>query len=123
MTNTLTWEFQPIQLPKVNAHLLSALSLFIICLMFFTMIHPVLAYHCKPEEKALDAALVALGAATAAYVLALLTMGLIGVAIAAAFHLAAVMAVDACQAGLDRCNNDGKHSPVASGGCNSGGCG
>ena len=122
MTNTLTWDIKPIQLPKVNANLLSALSLFIMCLMFFTMIHPVLAFHCGPEEKALDAALVALGSATAAYVVALLTAGFVGVAIAAGFHLAATMAVDACQAALDRCNNDGRHNP-ASGGCDSGGCG
>ena len=66
MTNTLTWEFKPIQLPKLNANLLSALSLFVMLLMAFSIVHPALASHCGPEESALTTAKAAWVLASAA---------------------------------------------------------
>ena len=38
MTNTLTWNFKPIQLPKLNTNLLSVISLIVLCTMAFVVV-------------------------------------------------------------------------------------
>ena len=120
MTNTLTWELKPFQLTKLNTNLLSALSLFVVCLMAFAMVHPALASHCGPEESALTTAKAAWVLASATLAAALLTANPIAIGFAIAAHGIATRAVNDAQAALDKCEDE--HNS-ASGGCNSGGCG
>ena len=58
MTTTLTWHVKPIVFPRINSNLLALVGLTLICTMAFAMIHPALASHCGPEERALQSALV-----------------------------------------------------------------
>ena len=120
MTNTLTWDIKPIALPKINSNLLSVVSLILLLTMAF-MTASVIASHCGPEEKALNAALVEFGLACAALSAALLTGQWWAIGLAAGWVGKATMSVDAAQDALERCKD--QHSPGASGGCNSGSCG
>lgn len=105
MTTTLTLHVKPIVFPRINSNLLAVVGLILICTMTFAMIHPVLASHCGPEERALQAALVDLGIATAALVVALLSGGW-ALVLAIANHGRATLSVDAAQDALTRCENE-----------------
>lgn len=111
MTTTLTWHVKPIVFPRINSNLLAVVGLIIICTMAFAMVHPALASHCGPEERALQAALLDLSIATGILVGALLTGGW-ALVIAIANHARATLSVDAAQDALTRCENEN-----SSGGC------
>ena len=55
MMNILTWDIKPIQVPKVNSNLLSAVSLILILTMAF-LTAAVIADHCDDEKRAVDEA-------------------------------------------------------------------
>ena len=50
--NTLTWNIKPFALPRVNANLISVISLIVFCMIGFLLIQPVFAYHCTTEHIA-----------------------------------------------------------------------
>lgn len=70
MTNTLTWDIKPIQLPKINANLLSVVALILICAMSFLIVSPAIAAWCIKEHLAVAAARVTVELAEAAVALA-----------------------------------------------------
>ena len=121
MTNTLTWDIKPIQLPKINANLLSVISLIVLLTMAF-MTASVIADHCSIEEQARDNAVAEFLLASLAYSAALLSANIPAILIAAGWVGTTAKDVSIAQQALDRCNKK-NHSPSASGGCSSGGCG
>ena len=132
MTNTLTWDIKPIQLPKLNANLLSVISLIVLCMMFFVTINTI-AEACDDLKKKKKNAGIALDLAVGAVLLAMA-----GVQAAQATGIQWV--IDAAIANLDfwvgvgeaalkyynKCVkelNDCLNAPKAdSGGCDSGSC-
>ena len=132
MTNTLTWEINPIQLPKLNSNLLSTISFFVLCLMLFTSTAAIVAAVCESEADALNNAQmahaatgVALIAVEGALVVALASLNPIAIAVALAAVGAAAVAHAATAATLATAWEDywdcmDRHT--ASGGCDSGSC-
>ena len=118
MTNTLTWDIKPIQLPKVNANLIALISLIVLCTTTFMLVHPAFADDCEAERQALQAALGAQVACEIAVIAAIWTGA--GLAIALPALAAAMLAVRACRTSLHNCLFP---DDSASGGCDSGGCG
>ena len=137
MANTLTWDIKPIQLPKVNANLLSVVSLILLLTMAFMMGHPALASHCDQIVLELGLASALVGAATVALELSKAALagavwtlnpavmaGLAAAVAASAAALAiAVAAVAYLTAKLYECENEHGGSANTSGGCDSGSCG
>ena len=60
MSNTLTWDIKPIQLPKINSNLLSVVSLILLFTMAFLTVAAI-ASHCEEIKKNLGAAIAAEG--------------------------------------------------------------
>lgn len=132
MTNTLTWNIKPIQLPKLNTNLLSMISLIVLCMMFFVTINTI-AEACDDLEANVELAGIALDLAAGA-----VTLAMLGVLAAEATGIQWV--IDAAIANLDfwvnvgiaaenyynDCVeelNDCLNAPRAdSGGCDSGSC-
>ena len=133
MTNTLTWDIKPIAFPKINANLLSVISLILLLTMVFMMVHPALASHCAELAKkaafwaaaaviAASFAKLAIEASKAA--IASLNPWLIAAALAAVLLTSAAATYAALKAAdyatqLYECEQS---HDSASGGCNSGGC-
>lgn len=139
MTNTLTWDFKPIALPKVNANLLSVISLILLLTMTF-LTGSTIASHCGQIVLELSFASAAVGAATVALELSKaalagaawsLNPGVIAtlaaaVALSASALAIAVAAVAYLTAKLYECEKEHSASGAsadASGGCDSGSCG
>ena len=134
MTNTLTWDIKPIALPKINANLLSFVSLILLLTMAF-MTTAVIAECCYPEELALQAAnrhlaaaYVGLAIAEGIYLAAIFTGNLAAILVAKGGVITAGLIVSACdlsvkaaEADLRRCEQT-PHPNTASGGCGSGSC-
>ena len=133
MTNTLTWDIKSIQVPKVNANLLSFISLILIFTMAF-LTASVIASHCEEIRSNLETAIAVeiLAAASARalfevwkaacssgnpWAIAAATAAL-GVATVAA--AAALAAIAYYTTKLLECEQEHE---TASGGCDSGGCG
>lgn len=132
MTNTLTWDIKPIQLPKLNANLLSVISLIVLCMMFFVTINTI-AEACDDLKAKVKTAEIALDLATGAVLLAMLGVqaaqatGIQWVIDAAIANLdfwvsvgeAALKYYNECVKELNDCLNAPK---ADSGGCDSGSC-
>ena len=134
MTNTLTWDIKPIQLPKINANLLSVVSMILLLTTVFMMVHPALASHC--EELAWKAGVWAAASIIAASLAKLAVEGLKAaiaslnpgaiIAASAAVLLTAAAAVYAARKAAEYATElyeCVQSHASASGGCNSGGCG
>ena len=135
MTNTLTWGFIPIHMPKLNSNMLAVISMFVVCMMMFLMIQPVLASHhdpCEPERSARDTALFSLALASALLAAALLSGQLWAIVSTTAAVGIAIKAVNDTQKSLDRCEEENGYDgdgflddewiEIDGGGCISGGC-
>ena len=136
MTNILTWEFKPIQLPKINANLLSTISFFIICLIAFTAAANIVEAICEDEykevtqaEATLGGLVIGLAAAEVLLVLAFLTLNpfvigpaIIAVDILAIGVIAATDNVAEKWKKYNECIEDNTPS-MGSGSCGSGSCG
>lgn len=132
MTNTLTWESNPIQFPKLNSNLLSTISFFVLCLMLFTATAVIAVEVCKSEADALNNAQmahaatgIALVAVEGALVVAIASLNPIAIAVALGAVGAAAVAHAATAATLGTAWEDywdcmDRHT--ASGGCGSGNC-
>lgn len=132
MTNTLTWDIKQIQVPKVNANLLSVISFLMLCLMLFTATAAIVEAVCESEMEALISAEkayaltgLALGFAEATLAAAIFSANLLaiglalaGVGIAAAAHSST--GADLQVAAEDYWDCMQRHT--ASGGCDSGSC-
>jgi len=103
MTGNLTWGFKRIQLPKLNSTLLSALSLFVVCLLAFTMIYPAIASHCRPEEEAVENTVATAVLASIALGVAIASGNPFAIAAAGAAWVIACREADAAQDALDKC--------------------
>lgn len=121
MTNTLTWDFKPISLPKINTNLLSVISLIVLLTMAF-MTASVIASHCHIEVQARNNAVAEFLLASAAFSAALLSGNPVAIALAAGWVGTEAKNVSIAQQELDKCEYE-NHGPGASGGCGSGGCG
>lgn len=131
MTNTLTWDIESIQVPKVNSNLLSVVSLILILTMVF-LTASVIAYHCGDIQENLGKAIVAEGIAIAAAKIAeqalkaaLASGNPWAIAAATTFLVAALAAVTAAAAligyyaaQLAEC--EAEHVEAGSGSCDSG---
>ncbi len=132
MTNTLTWNFKPIALPKINSNLLSTISFFLICCFVFMAAAAIVEAICDEEsddliaaEKAYAITGLALGLAEAGLAVAALAMNPIGVGIALASIGVAAVAHASNGADLQIAAEaywDCIHRHTASGGCGSGTC-
>ena len=132
MTNTLTWDFKPIQLPKINSNLLSTISFFVLCLMLFTSAAAIVVAVCESEAAALNNAQmahaatgVALIAMEGALVIAIASLNPLAIAAALAAVGAAAVAHAATAAALATAWEDYwdcMNSHTGSGGCDSGNC-
>lgn len=58
MTNILTWDTKPIQLPKINSNLLSVISIILLFMMAFLTVSAI-ASHCEQIKKDLRLAVAA----------------------------------------------------------------
>lgn len=130
MTNTLTWDFQPIRLPQVNADWLSVISLVVLLTMTFLAVTAI-AEHCEDIKenlaKAIIAESIAIAAAVAArevFKAAMVSGNPWAIAAATAVLTVALAAVTAAGIAigyfarqLAECEQE--HQP-ASGGCDSG---
>ncbi|MYA71454.1 hypothetical protein F4009_09480 [Candidatus Poribacteria bacterium] len=135
MTNTLTWDIKPIVLPKINANLLSVVSLIVLLTMAF-LTFAAIADDCSEKEQALNNAIVtyalaglALIVAEAGLAAAILSGNLIAIAIAGAAVLVALAAESWAYNNLVRataewleCVESHGGGDQGSGGCNSGSC-
>lgn len=133
MTNTLTWDIKPIAFPKINANLLSVVSLILILTMAF-LTASAIAEHCSEIRKKLETAIAVEAAAIAAVVIAkevlkaagasgihwAITAATIALAVAIGAVAAAGVAIGYYAAALAECEQEHE---TASGGCNSGSCG
>ena len=131
MTNTLTWGFRPIQLPKLNSNLLSTISFFMLCLMLFTTGAAIVEAVCESEYSALQwtelaygAAYVALAAAEVAIIAALASLNPLAIAAALLAVDLAAIALTAAGANLaekqttyEDCLNQHTAGGGGSGGC------
>lgn len=133
MTNTPTWDIKPIALPKINANLLSLISLVLLLTMAFMMVHPAIASHCEElANKAIfwaGAALVAATLATYAAKALHMAMGSLNpwaiAAASAAFLVATGAAAIAAARAVEyakKLYECEKSHDSASGGCDSGSC-
>ena len=130
MTNTLTWDIKPIQVPKLNANLLSAISFLMLCLMLFTAGAAIVEAVCESEYSALQwaefyhgTAYSGLVAAEAALVLAIISMNPIAIAgaiLAVGTALGAVAATGADLIQKQKAYEDCLNRPTAGG--DSGSC-
>ena len=133
MTNALTWDIKPITFPKVNANLLSVISLIVLLTMAFMMVHPAIAAHCGELRSKL--ALWTIVAASTAYLakmagqalhLAMATLNPVKIALAIAAVLAlgaaAVYAAGKVVEYAKKLYECEKSHSSASGGCDSGDC-
>ena len=138
MTNTLTWDINPIQLPKINSNLLSVVSLILLLTMAFLTVAVIADYDpCAPEKRAVTEAendvktasgyvLVAHATLTAAMIAQQwwLVAGLAAAKALAVLHAAnQAEKLKTAKMALDRCIRKNKNSPsLGSGECNSGEC-
>ena len=135
MTNILTWDIKPIQLPKLNTNLLSVISFLMLLLMLFTTAATVVEAACEQEWADLQwaklkhgAAYFALISANALLVAALLTLNPFKIAGAILAVDLAAMALASTGATLlekqeayDKCLSK-NHPGLGSGECDSGNC-
>ncbi len=133
MSNILTWDIKPIQLPKVNSNLLAVISMIVICIMAFLMVQPILAQSsydpCEVERSSRNTALLALALASTTLSVTLLTGQWWAIGLATAALGIAIRAVNDTQAALDRCEKENGYDGDGfwddewiGGGCISGGC-
>ena len=138
MTNTLTWNIKPIQLPKVNTNLLSVVSLVLLLTMVF-LTGSVIADHCGKyqalvwvAEGVLISVTIGWFFAKNALKVAILTFNPVKIAAAAALLAGAKLAVIGAgaavftaQEALEDCEKQHQSASAGSGsgGCDSGGCG
>jgi hypothetical protein len=133
MSNILTWDIKPIQLPKLNSNLLSMVSSFVLCLILFTVSVAAVEVDCEDEIAALNAAQknyaitgLALIAAETAFVISLFPPS--------PATVAALIAIGICTVALKSSGDDLEIATNAywdcmnppqvsvSAGCTSGGC-